>query len=220
MSSSSDGLRCTEPPFHLPVELTEIVLGVVQAVRSEEHCDRRSALHLPRSRVKNLSSAHLFFCAEPQLKSEGRSIAKTRHIRTDFHEDGVRHDRADAEDICQIRASNAKQLRLQIKRRLVACTLIDACLSSRRHFLCCSRRRRKCSYTQFQFLINLGHQPLIEAIADKGLLQSRNGNPQIVVANLEAVARNTGSFDALDPPPQPNGKLSPRRHPRCLSPPV
>jgi hypothetical protein len=77
----------------------------MQTVSAESKRNRRSVLYLPSARVKNLPSADLLFRAESQPGGEGRAITKARHIRSNFYEDGMRSESADAGHICQVHAA-------------------------------------------------------------------------------------------------------------------
>ncbi len=54
-----------------------------------------------------------------------------------------------------------------------ACTLIDTCLSPRRHLLRRSDGAGKVSHATFKFLVDFKEELLIEAIANKGLPQRK-----------------------------------------------
>ena len=173
MSSCCDRCWCSQSPLHLPVKLAEVILGPVQAVCAEAQCNRRTVLHLSRPRGEDFSSADLFLRAEPKPGCESRGIAESRNVWPNLHKDGVRSDRADAGNIRQVYACDSKQLSLQIKCRFVACTLIDTCLSPRRHLLRRSGGAGKVSHAAFKFLVDFKEELLIEAITNKGLPQRK-----------------------------------------------
>jgi hypothetical protein len=80
---------------------------------------------------------------------------------------------ADAGHICQVHARNAKQLSLQIKRWLVACALIDTFFGSGGPFLGRSFGTWKFLHSHLEFLIDLSHEPPIEAIGVQRLAKRK-----------------------------------------------
>src|SRR5260370_11055153 len=110
--------------------------------------------------------------AESKPRCERRCIAETRHVRLHLHDDCMRGDRTDAGNVCQVHARNPEQLGFQIKRWLIACALINACLGSWWHLLRAASGARKLSYLEFELLVHLGNERLIEAVANKRLTKS------------------------------------------------
>src|SRR5215469_14452868 len=66
---------CSESPLHLAVEVSQVVLSVIEALCPDAQCDGCSVLHLASVGVEDLSSAH-------QLpRTESRHDAKAEALR-------------------------------------------------------------------------------------------------------------------------------------------
>ncbi len=115
-----DSFWRAESLLHLAVELAEVVFGVIETMRSQSQCDRCPILHFSGPGIEDLAATHQFFWAESQPRGESRSIAETRNIGTDFHDDGVRSNGTDAGNIGQIHTCDPKQFAFQIKCGFVA----------------------------------------------------------------------------------------------------
>ena len=62
-------------------------------------------------------------------------MAKTREVRTDFHQDGVSRDSANTGHVGQVHTRDPKQFGLKIKRRLIVSALVEALLGSWWHLV-------------------------------------------------------------------------------------
>jgi hypothetical protein len=77
MSSGGYGLRCAQPPLHLPIELAEIILGMVEAMGAKPQCNGSPVLHLPslpKPAARGYETSRLL-----------NGIAAKAHVTTDLY---------------------------------------------------------------------------------------------------------------------------------------
>src|SRR4051812_10180239 len=98
------------------------------------------------SRTENLASADLLLGAESEPSSKSGGVPEPGDVWTDFHHDRVCSNGADARDVRQIYAGNAKQLASQIKLRFVTRPFVKALLCARRHLFRAVFGARKVSH--------------------------------------------------------------------------
>ncbi len=169
MRSGRYGSWCSESPLHLAVEISQVVVSVIEALRPEAQCNGCSVLHLASAGVEDLSSTYLLLRTEPQPGCEGRGVAEARNIWPNLHHDGMRGQGTDTRHVGKIDTRDAKQFFLKIEAGLVASALIDPLLGARWSFVRRVLGTRKLPHLLRKFQIHLGHQVLIEPICCQGL---------------------------------------------------